>query len=174
MGSGCVQVSKLCRTFPAVRHGMVGSQCASHRSQGIADKVDNTVVFERSVMAGIVNVVMRRIAGMKLTDSLLGRAAPFPECPGVRLSDKVSVNHLVVTRGDVVMSSGRFGVVTAAFEEADGTVGVLAEVAEVRRHMSPQTVVLHLTGRIESWVGTLELCVAWRQLNDTELMVVSV
>lgn len=111
---------------------------------------------------------------MKLTDSLLGRAAPFPNCPGVRLSDKASLSHLVVTRGDVVMSSGRFAVATAAFEEADGTVGVLVEVAAVQRHMSPHTVVLHLTGRIESWVGRLELCVAWRQLNDTELMVVSV
>ena len=108
---------------------------------------------------------MSRIAEFKCQDTLLGRRAEFPGCPGVFVADRISAADVVVTRGDVVVFEGALGIVTAGFQEADGTIGIIVETADVRERLSPHTVVARPTGRMEAWVAVrIFLCLAWKPL----------
>lgn len=146
--------------------------CEVFVDQGIAEHVRNTSSFERTVLAGVINVSMRRATEMHLGPRLLGRRAPLPECRGVLVADRMSMDDLVVTRGDVVSYMGELGIVAACYEEGH-SFGVLVEPLEVRRWMAKHSAVTVRTARLQAWpIGQLVLCLAWKQLDPHELLVV--
>ena len=82
--------------------------------QGIADQVKNTTTFERSVVAGVANVCMQRVAEMQSGDQLLGRRSDLPGCHGVAVADRLVSGDLEISRHDVVSCGGDLGVVHQA------------------------------------------------------------
>ena len=68
--------------------------------KGIADKVDNTSSFERSVLAGIINVMCNRAEPASLNfgvgSALFGRMAQLPGDHEVVVADRLSVFSLQV------------------------------------------------------------------------------
>ena len=82
------------------------------------------------------------------------------------------MDDLVVTRGDVVSHMGELGIVAACYEEGH-SFGVLVEPLEVRRWMAKHSAVTVRTARLQAWpIGQLVLCLAWKQLDPHELLVV--
>ena len=138
--------------------------------KGIADFVDNTTTFEQTVMSGILNNSMRQVRELQPGDSLLGRTAPFPGCPGVDVTDKLSSKDAHVCRGDVVSLSGNIGVVQACCREGDGTLSVLVETTAARRRLSPHSIEVLRTGQVEAWVAdSIVPCIAWKNVGAREL-----
>lgn len=144
--------------------------------KSVADKVKNLTTFERSVMSGITNICMQRVAELCTTDNLLGKQAPLPGCPGVVVADRVRIGDQEITVGDVVWFRHEVGMVTAAFLEGDGTLGVLVELFAVTRRLSPHSLVAVSTGRVAAWAaneGMLAMSLAWKKLDAAgELLVV--
>ena len=146
--------------------------CEVFVDQGVAEHVRNTTTFERTVLAGVINGSMRRVADMYLGPRLLGRKAPLPACRGVLVADRMSINDLVMARGDVVSHMGELGMVAACYEEGH-SFGVLVEPVEVTRWLAKHSAVTVRTARLQAWpIGQLVLCLAWKQLDPHELLVV--
>jgi len=140
--------------------------------QGIADFVKNTTTFERSCLAGVANICVRRAAAMTEHDSLQGHQCILPQCPDVKVADRAAVGGVEVSRGDFVAWSKQLGVVMACYLEGD-QLGVLVEVARVTRWLADHSAVAGLTGTLQAWPASeLALCTAWKQLAGDDVLVV--
>ena len=140
--------------------------------QGIADQVKNTTTFERSVMAGVANVCMQRVAEMQSGDQLLGRRSDLPGCHGVAVADRLVSGDLEISRHDVVSCGGDLGVVHACYQAGE-SIGMLVETTMVRRRLAQHSVVVARTGALATWVASrVVLCTAWQELDGAELLVV--
>lgn len=140
--------------------------------KGIAEHVRNTSTFEQTVLAGVLNVVFDRADTMDYRDSLLGRRAVLPECHSATVADKAVIRSFEVTRGDVIAHGDAIGITVACFEE-DGEIGVLVETTSLRGRLGAHTVRVERSGSMAAWsTGGIALCLAWKAVSETELVVV--
>ncbi len=125
------------------------------------------------MLSGVIAVSMQRVADLQLRDSLVGRQAELPGYPGVRVADRIAFRDLEVARGDMVACGGELGVVSAGFLEHDGSIGVIVERCTVVRHLSAHSMIATPTGRMQAWAAdSLALCIAWKPLDGSELLVI--
>lgn len=140
--------------------------------QGIADSVRNTTACERSVLAGVINVSMRRAAELTFESTLLGRRAPLPDVAGVVVADKLSAGDFEVSRGDIVACHGDLGIVVACYSEGR-ELGVIVESMQIARWVAQHSAIVARTGQMRSWpAGQVVLCTAWKKHGDAEFLVV--
>jgi hypothetical protein len=138
----------------------------------VADKIKNTVCFERSVMSAVVNVCMMRVADMHEQSKLLGRHAPLPGCDDIIVADSLQSGDVELSRGDVASYGGELGLVVCGYKRGPA-FGVFAEVLSVRHRLAEHSVVAVRTGRLSPWLACdVTLCAAWQYRSADELLVV--
>lgn len=140
--------------------------------QGIANNIKNTKTYERSVLAGVTNVVFRSAEELQWSDGLVGRQGPLLGCPGVVCSDRMQAHTLDIARGDVVARGGQMGVVRACVRQGSA-LGVLVETTTVRRRLASHSVVVSCTNSLQAWSSReLVPCIAWKAISASDILVV--
>ena len=145
--------------------------------KAIADHVDNTSNFERSVMSGVLTSVFGDLPehgrDERLGDSLQGRSQLLPGFPSVRVANKVAVFGYVFAIDDIVARDGSLGVIAACLQEGPLLfVAVDTLVPTVRvtaRHSAHK-----LSGDRELWpASAVHPCNGWYRLVDGSLVVIT-
>ena len=141
--------------------------------KGVAEHCRNTTAFEKSVLSSLLNVVFDNAEHSTGSgDTLLGRHAELPDCPGVVVADRADINSFEVTRGDAVSRAGEVGLVVGCTME-DNIVGVLVETTRLIQRRATHTSLVERTGVHAAWHSSgISLCLAWKGVSETELLVV--
>lgn len=136
----------------------------------VADDVKNTHRFERSVMAGVLNITLKPTASGGWSHALLGNVREMEG--GILTSARMRVHGLNLAIGDVVMYREICGKVTACLLVG----GILHAVVDSFTKEGNHT--LHwgrwrMSGEQAVWIAaSLHHCMAWRPaLNDTVLVL---
>ena len=159
-----------------VRDGLVLDAFVIERThltvKHLAEQVDNTSVFERSVMASLASTAWQRASDGPPGNGLLGRSAPSPELAGAFVSDKMVAYAVELCVDDIVCRRGDLGVV-AACGELDGRLFLIVKPLNVVRAMSLHTKLAEPADGIAAWDALdVRLCLAWRRDAANRLLVV--
>lgn len=110
------------------------------RVKRVADNVDNTRTFERSVLVGLAMHCAQCLEDPEVfTDGLRGLQAPLPEDPHIRVGDRMSINNLELEVGDIVFvlcndaGRGNMGKIVACLLEDNLLYAVVKELSLVRQ-----------------------------------------
>jgi hypothetical protein len=129
------------------------------RTKQVAEHVDNTVRFERSVLSGVLNIHFREAAAGVGPHGLRGRTAPFHE--NALIADSMETFSMKVSRGDFVFRGEHLGMLTACIEEG-GQLMALVETFEMIETVSAHSTRVRQSGNPAIWIAEeLELAVAW-------------
>ena len=74
-----------------------------------ADHIDNTVDFERSLLAAVCATSLHELCSANFCDSLIGKVAELPGCTSVLVADAMAICHFEVHVGDVVLRGREAG-----------------------------------------------------------------
>ena len=138
--------------------------------KSVADKIENTGIFERSVLASLSTRVWGQ-ASEPAAAGLLGRVARTPGSD-IWVADSMDTCFVEVSVDDVVLRGTDVGVVRACCQ-----AGVLlfcyVEVLHHVRDMTPHSVVVRPSGNLASWrAADCRLPRAWRSRADGAFVVV--
>ena len=107
------------------------------RAKVIADRVDNTSQYERTVLAGMMHAQVDDLNSLGPRAQLLGRSTPYPGFPDALVSDNLSIGGVSFSVGDFVFRGSTAGQVVACIQE-DGdfylVVDPFALVARLSNH----------------------------------------
>ena len=135
----------------------------------VADHIDNTTTFERSVMGSVCSVVFSGDGFPN--DGLQGRTAMWPGMPGVRVGDKMLTFGLTVCTDDFVTRGGDVGKVVAVAQDCTSLYAVV-ETLSCTRNVTSFAQVHQPSGSHEIWAAAeLEQCVTWWQEPDGQWVV---
>ena len=113
-------------------------------ARDVADKVDNTRCFERSVLAGVINRNCFDLKRMVAANGALldEHTGPMPGYPGARVADKMQAYGITVSVGDVVLDASgiRAGVVLGCVQEDEEFFAVVEEMTLVEQ-TTPQSAI---------------------------------
>jgi hypothetical protein len=130
------------------------------RIKRIADLIDNTQTYERSVLAGSVNVHIREAASFT-RDGLRGKIGQWPGLPMVHVADRLEVAALKLAIGDFVFYGDDAGIVKACVQD-EGVLMVLADTFEQISVLTPHAFEFRRSGVEAIWLAIhLEVAVAW-------------
>jgi len=142
------------------------------RVKAVAEHVDNTRAFERSVLSSLVTSHIRSLETWELGDRLIGSTGVLDCGSNVRVGGRMSVYSVKYKTGDVVMRGDDVALLTACALQADelyGFVRPLGKVADITGHASSYV----LSDGLALWsANELMLALAWRRRPDGHLLVV--
>ena len=143
------------------------------RVKAVAEHVQNTASFERSVMASLSTVCWTHAETDVFGNCLLGPTAPLPGIHETWIADRMQVWSVEFTIDDMVSKSGgQVGSVVACCS-SDGLLFVLVRPAVVASRPSDHSVLCRLSGCLEAWPEReLRLCLAWRSEPDGSIVVI--
>jgi len=140
--------------------------------KGIADHIDNTRCFERSVLSGVTTRAFEYAAVAEAGDGLVGRCAPLPGFPGVHVADKLSVFNFEVSVDDIILRGTNAGVVVACALEG-GRLLVVVDLLVQTVIRSSHTTVFRLAGQHEVWSASdVGHCLGWYGQPDGSFVVI--
>ena len=138
--------------------------------KAIANNIDNTSSFERSVLSGLMIQQTRRLSEAVSLQSLTGSVRPFPGFPMARCSTSLCVDGRVFSVGDVAICGGSAGVIVACAEEGHDFF-VVAEEMVLERRCSLHSQTWRRRGSSVVWsADRLEQVMAW--IPEGNLMTV--
>ena len=139
--------------------------------KGIADHIDNTRCFEQSLLSGVTTQAFEYAAVAEAGDCLVGRCAPLPGLPGVRVADKLSVLNIEVSVDDIIVRGADAGVVVACALEG-GRLLVVVDLKVQTSNRSNHTAVFQLAGQHDVWSASdVGHCLAWYNQPDGSFVV---
>ena len=139
--------------------------------KGVADHIDNTTHFERSVLSSLCTVVFKIAQSFRRQDALLGKTAEMPSSPGLWVADKMEALGFQVVTGDVIFRGDSAGLVVACL--SDGTsLAAVVDVLDLRVAIAPHSRRCVRSGRHEAWLAA-EIChsLAWYFEPDNSVVV---
>ena len=143
------------------------------RVKAVAEHVQNTASFERSVMASLSTVCWTHAETDVFGNCLLGPTAPLPGIHETWIADRMQVWSVEFTIDDMVSKSGgQVGSVVACCS-SDGLLFAFVRPAVVASRPSDHTVLCSLSACLEAWPEReLRLCLAWRSEPDGSFVVI--
>ena len=143
------------------------------RVKAVAEHVQNTASFERSVMASLSTVCWTHAETDVFGNCLLGPTAPLPGIHETWIADRMQVWSVEFTIDDMVSKSGgQVGSVVACCS-SDGLLFAFVRPAVVASRPSDHTVLCSLSACLEAWPEReLRLCLAWRSEPDGSIIVI--
>ena len=143
------------------------------RVKAVAEHVQNTASFERSVMASLSTVCWTHAETDVFGNCLLGPTAPLPGIHETWIADRMQVWSVEFTIDDMVSKSGgQVGSVVACCS-SDGLLFAFVRPAVVASRPSDHSVLCRLSGCLEAWPEReLRLCLAWRSEPDGSIIVI--
>ena len=144
------------------------------RAKAMANDVLNTSVYERSVLASMLNLQRNTLqtAGGE-SNSLVGRVVPFPSRPLAQVGDHLEHAGRHISVGDLVFHGEAMGSVIACASES-GSLYVVVEPCIFIRKLSVHSDVFVRcpNGGLQVWqVALVEPAVAWIVVQDLQLVV---
>ena len=137
------------------------------RAKAIADTVDFTGTYERSVLA---KLVASHCYGSYLESGLIGKTGEFPLLPGVTIADQAVHVGLNVSVGDICFRGEACARCVACASEA-GAVLIIVELLELVAALSPHSIRVRDSGAIAVWnIADIQGAHAW--YKDGENLVV--
>lgn len=130
------------------------------RMKSIADPIDNTRTYERSVLAGMINSQVRILQQSFCQDGLLGGQANVVGA-GVIVADKATLGGLNLSVGDLAFDADTVGQVVAIAREGDGLFAIV-KVMEFHRKVSEHSALWRPTDAVCVWrMVSMSLPLAW-------------
>ncbi len=115
-------------------------------AKGVADLQDNTSRYERSVLAGVLNVQCRLLQGVASASLLDVHVAPLPGYPDALVSDNMQVRGEHFSVGDLIRCGGnRAREVLACVKEHDAFYVIVNELSLIEA-LTPQSSTWRFTG----------------------------
>lgn len=140
--------------------------------KAVADHVDNTARFERSVLSGVVNAAFKDDQGQHHAYHLRGKVVRWPDMPDVLAADHLTALGMQVGVGDVVFRGDDAGEVVVCLSQG-GLLMVLVQTlrfdAVVSRHSNRWL----QGGHQAVWLAAhIEQSVAWYDRLDGSRVVI--
>jgi len=143
-------------------------------AKGVADLQDNTSRYERSVLAGVLNVQCRLLQGVASASLLDVHVAPLPGYPDALVSDNMQVRGEHFSVGDLIRCGGnRAGEVLACVKEHDAFYVIVNELSLIEA-LTPQSSTWRFTGStMVCSAAHITQTLAWRRATNLVYMIES-
>jgi hypothetical protein len=141
----------------------------------VADHVENTRIFEASVLRGVVNAKLLLSKSAIGCDTLLGRMQPVPGHEAMVIADRMLVSTFEVCVSDFVVLGSFVGRVVACVCELN-TLLLIVETFAVVARIGTHTVVARGSRASEVWrASDVQHAIAWRcNAEDGSITIVLV
>ena len=141
------------------------------RVKRVAEPVQNTIAFERSVLASLVNVTQHQ-ADLE-EDGLIGHTDELRDMQGVTIASKLRIWGLTLDVGDFIVRDGTAARVVAC-AKCSGELFVIVHPYLVRTAVGRHCVVAVEEPQLIAWkAAAVQFAVAWRRSNDGTVLVVT-
>ena len=141
--------------------------------KAVAEKVDNTQTFERSVMSSAIVVQMQRARELRLGDDLRGQTSNLDGFPGVSVSRTMVLYGVIVAAADVIMRGSEAGTVVACARDPDGLflfVSCMERLASPTREAGR----FRRSERLDVWrTADIQFVLAWRDEPGDIVLVIA-
>lgn len=138
--------------------------------KGVAEHVDNTTTYERSVMSSVCTLVYN--ADDAWCDGLRGTSVGWPGLPGVMLADKLRIFGTDVAIDDLVFRGDAVGYVLGCAAE-NMRLFVIVDVLTRAARVTGTADAFALAGHQELWpADELVQCLAWYGRPDGAWVVI--
>lgn len=138
----------------------------------VAEHVDNTRNFERSVMSSVCVLALREAQEASFASGLAGKAVPLPGHSHILVASAMSVFNFDIHVADFVQRGQQVGCVVAACAE-DGRLSAVVEAFDLVATVATQSGRFRRSDRLEVWPACeLALVVAWCFEPDGSVVVI--
>ena len=128
----------------------------------IADRTDNTIDYEASVLAGMLHSQVESLGRLGPRATLIGKSAPLEAFDDARVCDRVEIDGVPFVVGDFVHCESKQGKVVACCEQDDDLFLIIDVLVTVER-LSKDSGIYAFDGRRVVWdARNLSLALAWR------------
>ena len=133
------------------------------RAKEVADRVRNTICFERSVLTDMLNSQVAAICELGKDFELLSNATQYPGVPGSLVGDTLSIMGVEMSVNDIVFLNDAAGKVLACIQEGD-EFSVIVELLSLHVVLTPHAFIGTWNPRRVVWDAKLvQVALAWRQ-----------
>jgi hypothetical protein len=141
--------------------------------KGIAQHIDNTQWYERSVLCGVTTLAFQpRDDKLAVVDGLMGRTMRLPGCPGALASKQLRIFGAEIAMDDVVSQGEAVGIVFACALEVDELLLLVDVMRPVRQSLSHTSTYAPVGERSVWRANSVSRCVAWMAHPDGTFKVV--
>ena len=141
--------------------------------KGIATHVDNTHLYERSVLAGVTTKAFQASDDkLAAVDGLMGRTRGLPGCPGALVSKKLRIFGTEIAMDDVVSQGEAVGIVFACALEVGELLLLVDVMRPLRQNLSHSSIYAPVGERSVWRDNSVSRCVAWTAHPDGTFKVV--
>ena len=132
------------------------------RVKHVADPIKNTVNFERSVLAGLMNTQIEALRRKCFCDGLRGPSSQYPGVVGALVADKMDCKSQRITVGDLVFYENSVGFVLACVD-VGGNLYCMVEVWDLIGNVSTYGQRWATSDVIQMWPSEHVQCAsAWK------------
>jgi hypothetical protein len=141
--------------------------------KGIATHVDNTHLFERSVLSGVTTLAFQASDDkLAVVDGLMGRTMGLPGCPGALASKQLRIFGTEIAMDDVVSQGEAVGIVFACALEVGELLLLVDVMRPLRQNLSHSSIYAPVGERSVWRANSVSRCVAWIAHPDGTFKVV--
>jgi hypothetical protein len=141
--------------------------------KAVAEHVKNTSQYEVSVLSSLLNVQIKTVRELDLSDQLVGRTSQLEGMPGVLVANKMAIHSFTVTVDEVVLKGLEAGVVLACAREALELFCFVAPMVKLAQ-VTEQAAKFRRTTTLAIWrAADLQHCIAWKEDADGAVLVLA-
>jgi hypothetical protein len=141
--------------------------------KSVAEHIKNTSQFEVSVLSSLINVQIKTVRELDMSDQLVGRTSQLQGMPGVLVANKIAIHSFTVTVDEVVLKGLQAGVVLACAREGVELFCVVAPMTKLAQ-VTEQAAKFRRTATLAIWrAADLQHCIAWKEDADGAVLVLA-
>jgi hypothetical protein len=141
--------------------------------KAVAEPIRNTLQYEVSVMSSLLNVQIKTVRELDLSDKLVGRTSQLEGMPGVLVANKMAIHSFTVTVDEVVLKGLEAGVVLACAREGLELFCFVAPMVKLVQ-VTEQAAKFRRTATLAIWrAADLQHCIAWKEDADGAVLVLA-
>jgi hypothetical protein len=139
----------------------------------VAENIRNTSQYEESLMSSLINVQIKTVRELHLSDELIGRTSLLEGMPGVLVADKMAIHSFTVTVDEVVLRGHEAGVVVACAREGVELFCFVAPMDKLAQ-VTEQAAKFRRTSTLAVWRAVdVQQCIAWKEDPDGAVLVLA-
>ncbi len=141
--------------------------------KAVAEPIRNTSQYEVSVLSSLLNVQIKTVRELDLSDKLVGRTSQLEGMPGVLVANKMAIHSFTVTVDEVVLKGLEAGVVLACAREGLELFCFVAPMVKLVQ-VTEQAAKFRRTATLAIWrAADLQHCIAWKEDADGAVLVLA-
>jgi hypothetical protein len=141
--------------------------------KSVAEHIKKTSQFEVSLMSSMINVQIKTVRELNLSDELVGRTSLLEGLPGVLVANKMAIHSFTVTVDEVVLRGHEAGVVLACAREGVELFCFVAPMVKLAQ-VTEQAAKFRRTTTLSVWRAVdVQHCIAWKEDPDGAVLVLT-